>query len=197
MSSGRRGRRGSLLAMLLLMTLPALALAAAATVTLTDGGTDSPAKFDITAVTVDATGDGMLRHVVTTAGAFKSSDLLAPSGPRPAICVLIWTKRVPGEARPDYELCANATEDGRKLRGTLARLPETGLPRRVKIIESDRPDDRSVALEVTKRDLGSPKSYRFSAQVQGPSGPSGGDCPKLTGCVDYAPDRGTFRTFRP
>lgn len=193
----RRGRRGFLLALVLLAALPALALAALATVTLTDAPSDSPAKFDIAGVTVDVTGDNMLRHVVTLGGSFTPTELLTPGGPRPAICVLIWTRRIPTEDRPDYQLCAVATEDGRKLRGTLARLPSTGLPKTVKIVELDRPDDKSVALEVTAAELGKPRSYRFSAQVQGPVGPSGGDCPKFTGCVDYAPDRGTFQTFRP
>lgn len=190
-------RRSVLLAIALVIALPAVALAALATVTITDSPTDSPGKFEIATVNVDKTGDNMLRHVVVMAQSFTPTDLLVPSGPRPAICVLIWTKRKPGEARPDYQLCAHATEDGRKLRGTLARLPESGLPRRVSVIEADRPDDRSVALEVTASDLGKPKSYRFSAQVQGPAGPTSATCPKFTGCVDYAPDRRSFGTFKP
>lgn len=194
----RRGRRGFWIAAALLLVVPALAAAAiVATTVVPDTGGDSPAKFDIESVTVDTTGDNMLRHLVKLTADFTPTDMIVPSGPPPAICVLIWTKRIPGEDRPDYQLCATPTQDGRKLRGTLARLPTTGVPRRVSIVEADRPDAKSVALEVTKSDLGKPRSYKFSAQVQGPAAAAGVECPKYTGCVDYAPERGTFQTFRP
>ncbi len=194
----RRPHRASLLALVALAVLPAIAVGATvASVVLPDTGGDSPAKLDIESVSVDTTGDGMIRHLVKLTADLTTDNMLVPSGPPTAICALIWTERSVGDDRPDYQLCATATADGRKLRGTLARLPSTGLPRQVEIIEVDRPDARSVALEVTPADLGRPRSYRFSAQVMGPQGPTGATCDKYTGCVDYAPERGTFKVFRP
>lgn len=185
-----RSRRSVILACALLVLVPTLAFAAFTQVNDAQG---DGVRSDIASASVVKTPDGMLRHEIVTYGEYLPFDLLQTKGPPPAFCFLIWTTRVPGEARPDYQLCASATSDGRKLRGTLTRLPVSGYPGKPKVVEVDRSDAKSVALEITPEQLGSPRSYRFIAQSQD----FGAGCDRFTGCADFAPDRTNFKTFKP
>ncbi|MBJ7347253.1 MAG: hypothetical protein JHC87_01630 [Thermoleophilaceae bacterium] len=185
-----RSRRSIVLACVLLVAVPALAFAAFTQVNDAQG---DGARFDIASASVVKTPDGMLRHEIVTYGEYLPFDLLQEKGPPPALCFLIWTVRVPGEGRPDYQLCASATSDGRKLRGTLARIPASGYPNKTKAVEVDRSDAKTVALEVTPKQLGNPRNYRFIAQSQD----FGASCDRYIGCADFAPDRTNFKTFKP
>jgi hypothetical protein len=179
-----------IVAALLLLVVPVAAFAAAKVFNdpQGDGGI-----LDIKTVQVRKTSDGMLRHLITTYGSWAPSDLVSAGSPPVSLCFDIWTKRVPGEDRPDYLLCAAPTSDGRRMRGTLATVPATGRPRRVVIAEVDRPDNQSLAIEIAPSQLGKPKQYLFVAETTSPKA----TCVAPVPCTDFAPARPGTVTFRP
>jgi len=61
------------------------------------------------------------------------------------------------------------------------------------LVDVDRPDYSSAALEVTPRQIGRPASYRVVAVTQ----TFGDGCPRMTGCEDFSPSRGKAILVRP
>jgi hypothetical protein len=165
-------------------------VAGGAPVKLTDPAGDG-GSLDIATATVRQTRDGALRHVISTHAVWQPESLAAAGGPPPALCFLLWTRRDPGDDRPDYLLCASATADGRKLVGTFARVPARGRIGRSVRVDVDRPDDSSIALEIEPDRLGDAGRYRFAAATQSP----GATCPEA-GCEDLAPERGRASLFK-
>lgn len=185
MRFGRSKKLVRALAAVAVAALLAAVVAQAATRQLADDQ-EQIGVLDIASLTASQTRDGMYRHVVQTYESWQPEILVADSGPPPSLCLLIWTSRTAGKTHPNYQLCASATSDGRKLRGTLSRIGTNGAIGRAVRVDVDRPDDRSAALEVTSRQIGRPKTYRVAAVTQ----TFGDDCPKLAGCEDFAPPRG-------
>lgn len=111
--------------------------------------------------------------------------LLNRDGPPGSICVNAWTRRTPGEAAPDYDVCITSEPRGRGLRATVARQGATGRVRRGGAAEVEQRSETRLVLRVDPDQLGRPRSLRWTLQaaVFSPG------CPAFTGCEDYIPDR--------
>jgi len=187
-----RLRSAAAVSVLLVSAVLCLAIGTAVAKTVLDAN-DSNASLDISSVSVTKTVDGALRMKITTVDTWQPSGLRVKSGPPSSLCFNIWTKRKAGTERPDYQLCAAPTADGRKLRGVLVRVRASGAPRRIVAAEVDRPDDKSAALEIFPRRIESPRSFRFTAQTT----VTGSACPAAEMlCEDFAPSRGATAIFR-
>ncbi len=196
-------RRALVLALAALAGLTAAALAAERR--LTDHRKDANSGvLDIAGVRFGTGPDGRLRAIVTMAGTWHNSDLLAGAsgGPPGSICLRLWTKADPTAEPPDRLVCATAqatatagaAQATTTTTTTPARAPEPGLRAEV-LTESaggslvatkarataTRPTRRSVTLRFSQGAIGRPATVRFVVEA------TRAGCPR-TSCTDRAPE---------
>jgi hypothetical protein len=141
---------------------------------------------DLTRVQLGRAADGRLRAALTLAAAWTAGDLLpAAEAPQPAppgsVCLRLWTRSATRGAPADFLVCLTATRDGERLRGSVLREDDDGLPRRIGSATVGRSSTRTATLRFSQSVIGRPSRVRFSAEATRPG------CPR-TSCVDTAPD---------
>lgn len=130
--------------------------------------------------------------VVTTHEDFTPKDLVASKKPPGSICLNLWTRAEPGDGQPEYDACITAKPGARGLQASVARYGRAGSPHRLGPAEVDQPSPTRIELRLSPRRIGRPESVRYT--VQGTT--FGGDCPPVTGCEDFVPDRPKAGTLR-
>lgn len=123
--------------------------------------------------------------VIDLYDAFRPDLLLNRDGPPGSVCVNAWTRRVPGEGAPDYDVCITSDARGRELRASVARHGTSGAVRRRGAAEVEQATDTRLELRVDPDLIRRPRSVRWTVQaaVFSPG------CPTFTGCEDFIPDR--------
>ena len=123
--------------------------------------------------------------VVDTHDDLHADLLFNGDGPPGSVCVNAWTRRIPGEGAPDYDVCITSDARGRELRASVARHGTTGAVRRRGAAEVEQAADTRLELRVDPDLIRRPRSVRWTVQaaVFSPG------CPAITGCEDFIPDR--------
>jgi hypothetical protein len=145
-------------------------------------GDVSPAKLDLTRVSVGLGPDGRIRASMTMAAPWVPRDLLSDSGPPGTICLRIWLGgRRPSAGQPNYLVCATVGADNERLRASVLRERSGRLPERVVAAAAAKPSARTAVVRFGQTAIGKPKALRFSVET------APGGCGRLA-CTDTAPD---------
>jgi hypothetical protein len=185
--------RASLLTLAALLAGSGLAVAQGGVESVSDGD-DSESRADIAAAraTYDRTND-RLAHVIrfhgpVSPGTFRNAT--AEHGPPGSVCVNIWTRRTPGDASPNFDVCASGNRKRDHLIASVSKLGPRGGVRQRGNASAQLTSRRKLVLRFDPDLIGQPGAYRWS--VQATTFERG--CPSR-GCQDVAPRRGrTVRT---
>jgi hypothetical protein len=173
---------------LVALALPAAALADSRSVR---DPNDTRGKVDVSSVLgAHNRIEDRLVHVVHTYEGFGPADLLNRSGPPGSICVNVWTTRTPGDAMPNYEVCATSNRQGTAFRGDIDRFGRGGSVRRIGAARVEHPAADRLLIRFDPDRIRRPGSYRWNVQAA----TFGSGCRTPTGCEDLAPN--TPRTIR-
>jgi hypothetical protein len=157
-------------------------------------GNDSRSRADIAAAraTHDRSND-RLAHVIRfqdPIGPRVFRNAVAEHGPPGSVCINIWTRRKPGEASPNYDVCVTGNRNLDKLLASVSRLGPRGGVRRVGRAAAQLTSRRRLVVRFEPDLIRRPAAYRWS--VQATTFERG--CSRR-GCQDVAPRRGrTVRT---
>ena len=149
-----------------------------------DSASDGRGKLDLVRVALGPRNDGQLRGEITMEKAWTTADLREGGGQSGSICLQLWTARVPGDAPPDYLVCATPAPEGDELRGRVLRDRSNGLPRQVAAATVSRPTSRTVYLRFAPPAIDRPAEIRFAGEAV----TRAAKCPRPLGCRDTAPD---------
>lgn len=191
-----RGARYRLAAGGLALALPAIvvsgALAAPSkTLVISDPRADVSGAVDLTRVSLQRSGDGRLRAVLSFAAKLTPKTLLAGSGPPGSACLRIWTVATadPAVMRPDRLACVTARSDD-EFRGGVYEVTGPQPPKRIADASVKRTaSGQSIVLRFTQSSIARPPRFRFAVEATRPG------CERVT-CIDTVPDGATARTFR-
>jgi hypothetical protein len=145
--------------------------------------------MDIVRVSLGRASNGELRGSLTTAAAFAVKSMVAKDGIPGSVCLRLWTKTKPGDAPPDYLVCATAGKDGKSLDGSVLQEREGTTPVRVGAAHVSRSSKRNVTLRFGQSRVGRPATIDFAGETV----PAG--CDRIT-CMDSVPDDGDTARFR-
>ena len=145
--------------------------------------------MDLVRVSLGRASNGELRGSLTTAAAFSVKSIVAKDGIPGSVCLRLWTKTKPGDAPPDYLVCATAGKDGKSLDGSVLQEREGTAPVRVGAAHVSRSSKRNITLRFGQSRVGRPATIDFAGETV----PAG--CDRIT-CMDSAPDDGDTARFR-
>jgi hypothetical protein len=185
--------RAAILTLAATLACAALAVAQNRVDAVSDGD-DSRSRADIAAAraTHDRSND-RLAHVIRfhdgiSPRAFRNA--VAEHGPPGTVCINIWTRRIPWDASPNFEVCVTGNRDRDALVASVSRLGPRGGVRRVGRASAQLTSRRRLVVRFDPDLIRRPARYRWSVQVT--TFESG--CTRK-GCDDVAPRRGrTVRT---
>jgi hypothetical protein len=177
----------------LLLTLTAVAAGSGLAVAQDDvdaisDGNDSRSRADIAAAraTYDSSND-RLAHIVRFhegIGPRALRNQVAEHGPPGSVCVNIWTRRTPGDASPNYDVCVSSDRDNENLVGSVSRLGPRGSVRRVGGAAAQLTSRRRLVVRFDPDVIRRPAAYRWSVEVT----TFENGCTRR-GCSDVAPRR--------
>jgi hypothetical protein len=157
-------------------------------------GDDSRSRVDIAQVRAahDRSND-RLAHIVRFHGPISPRNFrnaVSEHGPPGSVCVNVWTRRTPGEASPDYDVCVTGDRSRTKLIASVSRLGARGGVRRVDRAAARLTSARRLVVRFDPDSIRRPAAYRWSVHVT----TFERGCTRR-GCQDVAPRRGrTVRT---
>jgi hypothetical protein len=128
---------------------------------------------------------GELVHTIDLYGGVVPADLVNKDKPPSSVCVEIWTRSTPGEAAPDYEMCATPAAKGQSWSASIARKRDKGPRLRLGPVTVEQPATTRLVMRLDPDLIKRPSSYRWRAETTS----FGADCQAATGCPDYAPER--------
>jgi hypothetical protein len=145
--------------------------------------------MDIVRVSLGRASNGELRGSLTTAAVFSVKSMVAKDGIPGSVCLRLWTTTKPGDAPPDYLVCATAGKDGKSLDGSVLQEREGTTPVRAGAAHVSRSSKRNITLRFGQSRVGRPATIDFAGETV----PAG--CDRIT-CMDSAPDDGDTARFR-
>jgi hypothetical protein len=128
---------------------------------------------------------GQLVHVIDTYDPFVPANLFTKGKPPSSLCVEIWTTSKPGDAPPNYEVCATPDATGQGWKAAVARTRDKGAQVRVADATVQQPSPTRLVLRFAPDSIRKPASYRWRAETTS----FASDCQNAAGCQDFAPDR--------
>jgi hypothetical protein len=170
-----------------------LAVAQAGADAVSDGD-DSSSRADIASARAahDRSND-RLAHIVrfhNRIGPRAFRNAIDEHGPPGSVCINVWTRRTPGEASPNFEVCVTADRDQEGLIASVSRLGSRGSVRRRGPASAQLTSGRRLVVRFDPDLIRRPAAYRWSLQVT----TFARGCTSR-GCQDFAPRRGrTVRT---
>ena len=156
-----------------------------------DAKGDVSGKLDLQRLKLALAESGRLRAVVTFADKISPADLFVRSGPPGSVCLRVWTaaNADPTAMRPHRLVCVTARTN-KKLRASVLRQDDSGLPKRVGPASvALSKSGRSLIVAIAQRRLGRPARIRYAAES------TLAGCHR-TSCIDTAPAAPSTRRFR-
>lgn len=147
---------------------------------------EGPVDFSDARATYNRATDEVV-FVISTHAAWTPTDLVSGDGRPPgSVCVNVWLEAKPGEAEPEYAVCAGAARDGGGgLRGGVFRNRRTGAAKRMGAASALMASGTRLELRFSPKLIRRPDSFRYSLQAT----TFGTGCEGATGCEDFLPDR--------
>ena len=157
-------------------------------------GNDSRSRVDIAAARAmhDPSND-RLAHIIRFHDPISPRNFrnaVAEHGPPGSVCINIWTRRIPWEASPNFDVCVTGDRSRSKLLASVSRLGPRGSVRRTGRASAQLTSRRRLVVRFDPDLIRRPSAYRWSVQVT----TFERGCTRR-GCQDVAPRRGrTERT---